>query len=92
MKRKTYNVLAVPEGEKFWVVRIYGLPEGLLNTTQALQERGERDIEEMARDFISLMLEVDQDSFDLNIVKQNPDPGLAERLQHGIEQAERKNK
>lgn len=68
MTRKTYLVTATPEGEKFWVVRIGNLPEGSPNTTQALRERGERDIEEMARDFIALLLEVDEDSFDLQIV------------------------
>lgn len=37
----------------------------MFSTSQALREKGERDIEEMARDFIALMLEVDENSFDL---------------------------
>lgn len=63
-ERPEFTVHAVPEG-KFWVLHIQGLPEGMFSTSQALREKGERDIEEMARDFIALMLEVDENSFDL---------------------------
>lgn len=66
-ERKTYKVTAVPEGEKFWVVTIDGLPSTVSNVTQALREEGERHVEVMARDFISLALEVDEKSFDLDI-------------------------
>lgn len=88
-ERPSYNVLATPEGEKFWVVRIFGLPEGKTGVTQALREKGAEDIEAMARECIALQLEVDENSFDLNIVVQKPDPELTERLKAGIEQAKR---
>jgi hypothetical protein len=67
LQRKTYKVTAVPEGEKFWVVTIDGLPDGQPNVTQARIDSGEHDIEVMARDFIALLLQVDEKSFDLNI-------------------------
>lgn len=66
-ERPVYVVHATPEG-KFWVLHIHGLPSGMFCTSQALREKGERDIEEMARDFIALSLEVDENSFDLKIV------------------------
>jgi hypothetical protein len=67
LRRKTYKVTAFPEGEKFWVVRIDGLPEGAVCMTQALREKGEQDIEDMARDFVATLMEVDEKSFDLDI-------------------------
>jgi hypothetical protein len=71
-KRPLYTVTAVPEGEKFWVVTIGGLPPNISNTTQALREWGPQDIEVMARDFIALALEVDEHSFRLQItIKEN---------------------
>lgn len=66
-ERMTYRVTAVPEGEKFWAVCIDGLPPKMVGATQALREKGEQDIEDMARDAIALLLEVDEDSFDLEI-------------------------
>jgi hypothetical protein len=35
--------------------------------TQALREKGEQDIEDMARDFVATLMEVDEKSFDLDI-------------------------
>lgn len=70
MERKVYGVRTVPEG-KFWVLCIDGLPEGMACTTQALREKGDRDIEEMARDFIALSLEVDAYAFDLVVTKES---------------------
>ncbi len=69
-ERPAYVVRALPEG-KFWVLHIHGLPPKMFRTTQALQEKGDADIEAMARDFIALSLEVDEQSFDLKIVKEN---------------------
>lgn len=69
-ERPTYIVRAVPEG-KFWVLHIHGLPPGMFCTTQSMREDGDADIEEMARDFIALSLEVSEKSFDLKIVKEN---------------------
>lgn len=66
-ERMPYRVTAVPEGEKFWYVTISGLPPSILGVTQALREKGEQDIEYMARDLVALALEVDEDSFDLEI-------------------------
>lgn len=70
--RKVYPVRAVPEG-KFWVVRIDGLPPGMTGVTQALSEDGPDGIETMARECIALQLEVDEDSFDLEITKETHD-------------------
>lgn len=66
-ERMTYRVTAVPEGEKFWAILIDGLPPKTGGATQALREKGEQDIEDMARNAIALLLEVDEDSFDLEI-------------------------
>lgn len=66
-ERKTYHVVATPEGEKFWVVRILDLPEGMFSYTQALRANGKGDIWDMAKDFIALSLEVDENSFDLEV-------------------------
>lgn len=68
-ERTTYTVRAVPEGT-FWVLHIHGLPPGMFRTTQAMREKGDADIEDMARDFIALSLEVGEKSFDLKIVKE----------------------
>lgn len=73
-ERKTYRATAVPEGEKFWVVTIDGLPDNVSNVTQALREEGEQHIEIMARDFISLALEVDEKSFDLDVEIKEAQP------------------
>lgn len=71
LTRKQYRVEAIPEGETFWVLRIHGLPEGMVCVTQAEREKGEQEIEATAREFIALMLEVDEKSFDLEIEIEN---------------------
>jgi hypothetical protein len=74
LARKTYKVTAVPEGEKFWVITIDGLPDSVSNVTQALREEGEQHIEIMARDFVALALEIDEKSFDLDIEIKEAQP------------------
>lgn len=88
MEHMVYRALATQEGA-FWVIRIHGLPDGLLSTTQALSDCGPDGIEAMTRDFIACLLDVEPDSFGLTVVKQITDPGLAEVLAQGIAQAER---
>ena len=69
-ERGTFKVRAVPEG-KFWVIYLDGLPPGCGSVTQALEENGPDGIEAMARDAIALLLEIDENSFDLVITKEN---------------------
>ena len=66
-ERRTYKVTATPEG-KWWVISIEGLPEGLVGVTQA---ESEGEIEEMARECIALLLDVDAASFDVKIDKES---------------------
>lgn len=66
-ERKTYTVTATPEG-KWWVINIDGLPAGLTGVTQA---ESEGEIEEMARECIALLLDVDPQSFDVVISKES---------------------
>ncbi len=70
MARKTYIVRATPEG-KFWALKIEGLPESMFCATQSYMHEGDAGIEVMARDFIALSLEVDENSFDIEITKES---------------------
>lgn len=64
-----YHATATPEG-KFWVIKIDGLPDNLTGVTQAMSDL---DIEEMTRDCIALLLDVDPGSFDVEIEMKEGD-------------------
>lgn len=68
-ERTTYQATATPEG-KWWAIRIDGLPDGLIGVTQALVKDGWSEVEEMTREVIALLLDVAEDSFDIEITKE----------------------
>ena len=70
--RPTYRVRCQPDG-KWWFIEVPEL-RGVFSQARRL-----RDVEMMARDAISLMLEVQEDSFDLR-VEPSLGPALEKRL------------
>ncbi len=67
-KRTAYTVKAEPSPEGRWYnIVISGLPPHMAGVTQSLIEEGQGGVEAMAREVVALLLEVDEDSFDLDI-------------------------
>lgn len=64
-ERPTYHATATRDGE-WYAVKIHDLPPGLAGATQG---RDLDDAESMAREAIALLLEVDEDSFDLVLIE-----------------------
>lgn len=66
--RPVYRATAAPapmsDGTTWWVVEVQGLPEG---NTPVTQGRDREDAHAMTRDLIALLLDVDEDSFDIDI-------------------------
>lgn len=61
--RPHYTATATFDGR---AVRVIGLPDGLIGVTQGTT-RDEAEVMVMARDVVSMLLEVPEDSFDLTI-------------------------
>jgi len=69
-ERKTYHATATKDG-KWWAIQIDGLPPHLVGVTQAFVEDGWDEAITMTRDCIALLLDVDPESFDVELAKDN---------------------
>lgn len=90
-ERKTYHGTAVwEEGAegKFtgYVVFVEGMPDKYNKVTQG---HTWEEAQEMMRDFIAIVLDIDPQSFDIELRVQEDEKDLNKRLKRGIEQAER---
>lgn len=65
-ERTTYAVHAVPDG-RWYSITIDDLPPGMVGVTQSPTDEGVEGVESMTREVIALLLQVDGDSFDLDI-------------------------
>lgn len=64
MPRRTYQAIAVRDG-RWWVVEIQGLPPHYVGVTQG---RSWVEAEEMTRDAIASLLDIDDQSFDIELL------------------------
>lgn len=62
-ERPAYHATATKDGD-WYAVEIHNLPPGMVGVTQG---RDLNDAESMARECIALLLDVDEDSFDLTL-------------------------
>lgn len=63
--RPTYHATVVRDGDWF-AITVHGLPPHLIGVTQA---RGLHEGEAMARECIALLLDIDEDSFDMTLTE-----------------------
>ena len=71
MKRKTYKVDVTRDG-KFWLIKIVGMSRAVT------QGRRLSEVEEMARDLIAIINNVEHDSFDVDISIDLPELPLVD--------------
>lgn len=63
MSKPTYHATA-ERSEKWWAISVHDLPEGLTGVTQG---KTREEAELMARDVIACLLDVPEDSFDVEL-------------------------
>lgn len=71
-RRQTYRATAEKEG-KWWVIKILDLPPELCGVTQSLIKDGWQTAEMTAREAVSLLLEIPDSSFDMELKKVEGD-------------------
>jgi hypothetical protein len=65
-ERRTYHATAVKEG-RWWAIEIHDLPPHLVGVTQSAVDEGWKEAEAMTKEVIALLLNVDEDSFDVEL-------------------------
>lgn len=64
--RKTYQVTAERDG-RWYAIQIDGLPPNMCGVSQSPADEGMEGVESMAREVVSLLLDVPEGSFDLEV-------------------------
>lgn len=65
-ERKTYHATAVRDG-RWWSIEVHGLPSHLVGVTQSAIDKGWGKAEATVREVIALLLDVEEDSFDVEL-------------------------
>jgi hypothetical protein len=67
--RPMYHATAKQDG-RWWAIDIHDLPPHLVGVTQSAVDEGWEEAESMTREVIALLLDVEEDSFDVNLTKE----------------------